>query len=147
MVNLTRLDCVLGSAGLMRRAVAEATHHAAHRSAFGRLLADQPLMQNVLADLCVESEAATVLAMRLARALDEDDRAFTRLATAVAKYWVCKADAAARRRGARSAWAGTATSRSRACRGSYRESAAQLDLGGRRQRQLPRRPARGRALA
>jgi putative acyl-CoA dehydrogenase len=91
MVNLTRFDCVLGSAALMRRAVAEATHHAAHRSAFGRLLCDQPLMRNVLADLCVESEAATVLAMRLARGLDEDDRAFTRLATAVAKYWVCKA--------------------------------------------------------
>jgi putative acyl-CoA dehydrogenase len=90
MVNLTRFDCVLGSAGLMRRAVAEATHHAAHRSAFGRLLADQPLMQNVLADLCLDSEAATVLALRLARALDEDDRGFGRLATAVAKYWVCK---------------------------------------------------------
>jgi putative acyl-CoA dehydrogenase len=90
MVNLTRFDCVLGSAGLMRRAVAEATHHAAHRSAFGRLLADQPLMQNVLADLCIESEAATLLALRLARALDEDDRVFGRLATAVAKYWVCK---------------------------------------------------------
>jgi putative acyl-CoA dehydrogenase len=90
MVNLTRFDCVLGSVGLMRRAVAEATHHAAHRSAFGRLLADQPLMQNVLADLCIESEAATLLALRLARALDEDDRVFGRLATAVAKYWVCK---------------------------------------------------------
>jgi putative acyl-CoA dehydrogenase len=90
MVNHTRLDCVLGATGLMRRAVAEATHHAAHRSAFGRLLAEQPLMQNVLADLCVESEAATVVAMRLARAYDERDRPFRRLATAVAKYWVCK---------------------------------------------------------
>ncbi|MGH3105353.1 MAG: acyl-CoA dehydrogenase family protein [Gaiellaceae bacterium] len=90
MVNLTRFDCVLGSTALMRRAVAEATHHAAHRTAFGRPLIDQPLMRNVLADLCVESEAATVLAMRLARALDEGDRAFSRLATAVAKYWVCK---------------------------------------------------------
>jgi putative acyl-CoA dehydrogenase len=91
MVNHTRLDCVLGSVGLMRRAVAEATHHAAHRSAFGRLLADQPLMRNVLADLCVESEAATVAALRVARAYDEDDRPFRRLATAVVKYWVCKA--------------------------------------------------------
>jgi putative acyl-CoA dehydrogenase len=90
MVVHTRLDCVLGSAGLMRRAVAEATHHAAHRSAFGRLLTDQPLMRNVLADLCVESEAATVTAVRLARAYDEGDVAFRRIATAVAKYWVCK---------------------------------------------------------
>jgi putative acyl-CoA dehydrogenase len=90
MVNHTRLDCVLGSTGLMRRAVAEATHHAAHRSAFGSLLVDQPLMQNVLADLCVESEAATLLGMRLARAYDERDRPFRRLATAVSKYWVCK---------------------------------------------------------
>ena len=76
--------------GLMRRAVAEATHHAAHRAAFGRLLTEQPLMQNVLADLCLDSEAATVLAMRLARAYDEQDAPFRRLATAVAKYWVCK---------------------------------------------------------
>jgi putative acyl-CoA dehydrogenase len=90
MVVHTRLDCVLGSTALMRRAVAEATHHAAHRSAFGRLLSDQPLMQNVLADLCVESEAATVTALRLARAFDEDDGPFRRLATAVAKFWVCK---------------------------------------------------------
>ncbi|HEU0335623.1 MAG TPA: isovaleryl-CoA dehydrogenase [Gaiellaceae bacterium] len=90
MVVHTRLDCVLGSTALMRRAVAEATHHAAHRVAFGRLLADQPLMQNVLADLCLEAEAATVLALRLARSFDEDDQAFRRLATAIAKYWVCK---------------------------------------------------------
>jgi putative acyl-CoA dehydrogenase len=95
MVNHTRLDCVLGSTGLMRRAVAEAMHHAAHRSAFGRRLADQPLMRNVLADLAVESEASTVLALRLARAVDEaasDDTAvaFKRLAMAVGKYHVCK---------------------------------------------------------
>ncbi|MFL5887351.1 MAG: acyl-CoA dehydrogenase family protein, partial [Thermoleophilaceae bacterium] len=95
MVNYTRLDCVLGSTGLMRRAVAEATHHAAHRAAFGRMLADQPLMQNVLADLCIESEAATVTAMRLARACDEapddpEQNAFKRLALAVSKYWICK---------------------------------------------------------
>jgi putative acyl-CoA dehydrogenase len=90
MVVHTRLDCVLGSTALMRRAVAEATHHAAHRSAFGRLLADQPLMRNVLADLCVESEAATVTALRLARAFDEAEGPFRRLATAVAKFWICK---------------------------------------------------------
>jgi putative acyl-CoA dehydrogenase len=95
MVNHTRLDCVLGSAGLVRAAVAEATHHTAHRSAFGKLLIEQPLMQNVLADLCIESEAATLTAMRLARAYDEsaqDEEAmlFKRLATAVSKYWICK---------------------------------------------------------
>jgi putative acyl-CoA dehydrogenase len=90
MVVHTRLDCVLGSTALMRRAVAEATHHAAHRAAFGRLLHDQPLMQNVLADLCLDAEAATALALRLARSFDEDDRAFRRLATAVGKYWICK---------------------------------------------------------
>jgi putative acyl-CoA dehydrogenase len=91
MVVHTRLDCVLGSAAIVRRAVAEATHHAAHRQAFGRLLAEQPLMQNVLADLCLDSEAATATALRLARAFDEGDHAFRRLATALAKYWVCKA--------------------------------------------------------
>jgi putative acyl-CoA dehydrogenase len=91
MVNHTRLDCVLGSAAGMRRAVAEATHHAAHRSAFGRRLLQQPLMENVLADLCIESEAATLLAIRLARAYEPDaDPNFRRLATAVSKYWVCK---------------------------------------------------------
>jgi len=90
MVVHTRLDCVLGSTALMRRAIAEATHHAAHRAAFGRLLSEQPLMQNVLADLCLDSEAATATAMRLARAFDEGDHAFRRLATAVAKFWVCK---------------------------------------------------------
>jgi putative acyl-CoA dehydrogenase len=89
MVNHTRLDCVLGSTGLMRAAVAQALNHTAHRAAFGKLLADQPLMQNVLADLCLDSEAATVTAMRLARAYDEDD-GFRRLGTAVSKYWICK---------------------------------------------------------
>jgi putative acyl-CoA dehydrogenase len=96
MVAHTRLDCVIGSAAGMRWAVANATWHAAHRSAFGRPLIDQPLMTNVLADLCVESEAATALAMRLARAYDEAGRGdevaghVRRLATAVGKYWVCK---------------------------------------------------------
>src|SRR3954468_11214833 len=90
MVIHTRLDCVVGSAAGMRMAVSNATWHAAHRSAFGKVLVDQPLMSNVLADLCVESEAATVMAMRLARAYDEDDTHLKRLATAVSKYWVCK---------------------------------------------------------
>jgi putative acyl-CoA dehydrogenase len=90
MVHHTRLDCVIGAAGLMRRALIEAVHHARHRQAFGRFLIDQPLMQNVLADLAIESEAATLLMMRIARATDEQDRSFARLAVAAAKYWVAK---------------------------------------------------------
>jgi len=93
MVNHTRLDCVLGSASGMRIALAQAANHAAHRSAFGRRLADQPMMQQVLADLALESEAATAVAMRLARAYDSTDpqeAKFRRIATAVSKYWVCK---------------------------------------------------------
>jgi putative acyl-CoA dehydrogenase len=91
MVNHTRLDCVLGTASQMRAAVEQATWHAAHRTAFGRLLADQPLMQNVLADLCVESEAATLTGLRLAAAYDDPAQApFRRIATAIAKYWICK---------------------------------------------------------
>jgi len=95
MVNCTRLDCMAGSAALMRQAVAQATHHAAHRAAFGRALIDQPLMQNVLADLAIESEAATALTLRVARACDNaaNDPAeahLKRLGTAIGKYWVCK---------------------------------------------------------
>jgi putative acyl-CoA dehydrogenase len=90
MVNHTRLDCTIGSTAGMRAGVANATHHCAQRSAFGKLLIEQPLMQNVLADLAVESEAATVSAMRLARAFDEGDTEFRRLATPVLKYWICK---------------------------------------------------------
>lgn len=94
MVAATRLDCVLGSASLMRRALSEAAWHAAHRSAFGSLLVDKPLMQNVLADLAVESEAATVLAVRLAAAVDRLDdpheAALRRIALPLAKFWVCK---------------------------------------------------------
>jgi putative acyl-CoA dehydrogenase len=90
MVTMTRLDCVLGSTALMRQATAQAVHHASHRSAFGSLLVEKPLMRNVLADLAVETEAATALAMRLAAAFDRDERDFRRLAVAVAKFWVCK---------------------------------------------------------
>jgi putative acyl-CoA dehydrogenase len=102
MVGHTRLDCVIGTAAGMRVAVVNAIHHATHRSAFGKKLIEQPLMRNVLADLCVESEASTALAMRLARAYDEahadadagedssDAQLFKRLATAVGKYWTCK---------------------------------------------------------
>ncbi|HVV09711.1 acyl-CoA dehydrogenase family protein [Amycolatopsis sp.] len=95
MVNNTRLDCVLGSTSLMRQGVVLATHHAAHRRAFGANLIDQPAMANVLADLVVESEAATTVAMRLAAATgDPDELPFRRLALAVTKYWVCKRGAA-----------------------------------------------------
>jgi putative acyl-CoA dehydrogenase len=95
MANYTRLDCVIGSAALMRAALVQAIHHARHRSAFGRHLADQPLMRNVLADLALESEAATVLFMRLARAFEDavsvpEERAWRRIVTPAAKYWVCK---------------------------------------------------------
>ncbi|WP_267242197.1 acyl-CoA dehydrogenase family protein [Streptomyces sp. PR69] len=93
MVAATRLDCVLGSAALMRQSVAQAVHHAAYRRAFGGLLIDKPLMRNVLADLALESEAATTLALRLAAAYDadtEEERAFLRLAVPTAKYWVTK---------------------------------------------------------
>jgi len=95
MVGHARLECLVASAGLMRQAVAQATHHAAHRATFGRPLDAHPLMQNVLADLAIESEAATAMALRLARAYDEraaDEHArrFARFATPVVKYWICK---------------------------------------------------------
>jgi putative acyl-CoA dehydrogenase len=93
MVNHTRLDCVLGSTAAMRQALVHAVHHCRHRQAFGRTLVDHPLMRAVLADLALESEAATVLALRLARAYDSaeaSERHFRRMATAVAKFWVCK---------------------------------------------------------
>ncbi len=94
MINHTRLDCVLGSAGLMRQAVVQATHHAAHRTAFGGILVDQPAMQNVLSDLALESEAATAVMLRIAHSFDSKGDAgeelFRRLATPVAKYWVTK---------------------------------------------------------
>ncbi|MET9814908.1 acyl-CoA dehydrogenase family protein [Streptomyces sp. NPDC006355] len=93
MVAATRLDCVLGSAGLMRQAVAQAVHHCTYREAFGGKLVDKPLMRNVLADLALESEAATTLALRLAAAYDDDgeqERALLRIAVPAAKYWVTK---------------------------------------------------------
>jgi putative acyl-CoA dehydrogenase len=90
MVNHTRLDCLLGSTAGMRWGLAQAVHHARHRSAFGKPLIEQPAMMNVLSDLALESEAATAAAMRVARAYDEDNGPFRRFATAVMKYWVCK---------------------------------------------------------
>jgi putative acyl-CoA dehydrogenase len=94
MVSATRMDCVLGSAGIMRKALAEASWHASHRAAFGATLADQPAMVNVLADLAVETEAATVVSMRLAASVDRPDdpheQALRRIGLALAKFWVCK---------------------------------------------------------
>jgi putative acyl-CoA dehydrogenase len=95
MVMLTRLDCMLGSAALMRMALAQALHHCRHRQAFGKPLIDQPLMRNVLADLAIEAEAALALSMRVARAIDAaplepHEAAFARVATAIGKYWICK---------------------------------------------------------
>jgi putative acyl-CoA dehydrogenase len=93
MSNFTRLDCAIGSSGLMRQALAQAIHHARHRSAFQKRLIDQPLMENVLADLALETEAATMLAMRVARSYDEDDEAaqvIRRALTPAAKFWICK---------------------------------------------------------
>ncbi|MGY0612024.1 acyl-CoA dehydrogenase family protein [Luteimonas sp. A501] len=95
MVMLTRLDCMLGSAGCMRMALAQAVHHTRHRSAFGRPLSAQPLMRNVLADIAIETEAALALSMRVARAVDAAERdpaeaAFARIATAIGKYWICR---------------------------------------------------------
>jgi putative acyl-CoA dehydrogenase len=95
MVNSTRLDCTIGSASIMRQGVAHATWHAHRRSAFGRVLDQQPLMANVLADLCIEAEAATALAIRLAATFDAaptdpGEELLQRLLTPVAKYWTCK---------------------------------------------------------
>lgn len=94
MVAMTRFDCMIGSSAGMRQALAQASHHCHHRSAFGNRLSDQPLMQNVLADLALESEAALAYTMRIARSLDnqhlEHERLLARLATPVGKYWICK---------------------------------------------------------
>ncbi len=94
MVSSTRFDCMIGSSSLMRQALTQAMHHCAHRQVSGRALAEQPLMQNVLADLSLESEAALALTLRMGRALDhpfdEAEEKFARLVTAIGKYWICK---------------------------------------------------------
>lgn len=90
MASLTRLDCAIASAALMRQALAQALHHARHRFAFGRALAQQPLMMNVLADLALESEAALLLVLRLARAVDLGETTLLRVLTPAAKFWICK---------------------------------------------------------
>jgi putative acyl-CoA dehydrogenase len=90
-INYTRLDTMMGVAGMLRRMIAEATHHARHRSVFGALLAEQPLMQSVLADLALESEAMTASCMRVARSYETDEELlFRRFGTAIMKYWICK---------------------------------------------------------
>jgi len=95
MVSLTRLDCMIGSSALMRQSLVHALHHVSHRDAFGKTLVNQPLMQNVLADLTIECAAATALTMRVAKAVDSassnnHEAALARLATAIGKYWICK---------------------------------------------------------
>ncbi|RZI42815.1 DNA alkylation response protein [Herbaspirillum sp. HC18] len=95
MVAMTRFDCMIGSSGGMRQATVQALHHCAQRAAFGKLLSEQPLMQNVLADLVIENEAALAMTMRIARALDrseqdEAEKLLVRIGTAVGKYWICK---------------------------------------------------------
>ena len=95
MVSLTRLDCMIGSSALMRQSLIHALYHVSHRDAFGKTLVNQPLMQNVLADLTIECAAATALTMRVAKAVDSASRdnheaALARLATAIGKYWICK---------------------------------------------------------
>ncbi len=102
MVSMTRFDCMVGSSGIMRQALAQAVHHTSGRAAFGANLHDQPLMQNVLADLAIESEAALAISMRIAHSLDvlqqddvdaetlEQESKFSRVATAIGKYWICK---------------------------------------------------------
>ena len=95
MITMTRLDCVLGSAGGLRAALSQATHHTAHRSAFGAKLADQPAMTAVLADLTIQSWAATSIGMRLATAVDAGESDLLRIALPVSKFWVCKSSVAA----------------------------------------------------
>ena len=147
MVALTRQDCLIGSSGIMRQALVQAIHHARHRRAFGKLLVDQPLMRNVLADLALESEAAVALSLRVARAIDASPRdareaAFARIATAIGKYFVSKRCPAF-------------VNEAQECLGGagYVEesilpvrpvaaSAAQFDLGGQREYPVSRRVAR-----
>ena len=121
MVNHTRLDCVVGSAALMRQALAQAVHHASHRRAFGKRLIDQPAMQNVLADLALESEAATALMLRLARAYDQaGDEARTGLRPhRHGRRQVLDLQTRPSNTPPRpwNAWGATATSKSRSCRG------------------------------
>lgn len=90
MANITRLDCAIASAALMRQALSQAIHHCRHRQAFGSPLAQQPLMMNLLSDLALESEAALLLVLRLARAVDENEQALLRVLTPAAKFWICK---------------------------------------------------------
>ncbi len=148
MVQHTRLDCAIGSAGIIRGAVAQALHHAAYRRAFGKPLVEQPLMQNVLADLVLESEAATALALRLARAFEADaperEAAFARLATPAVKYWLCKRAPAVVAE-AMEVLGGNGYVEESVPAADLPRDAAQFDLGRLGQRDVPRRAARGAA--
>ena len=163
MVNHTRLDCVIGAATGYRAGVVQALNHAAHRSAFGAALIDQPLMRNVLADLCVESEAATISAMRLARAYDEPppppppgrgseggpylipppsrSGGGGQRITAILKYWMCKR-APSHAVECLECLGGNGYVEESGMPRLFREEPAGIDLGGQWQRAVPRRAAR-----
>ncbi len=148
MAQYTRLDCVIAAAALMRQAVVQAIHHARHRKAFGRLLIDQPLMRNVLADLALESEAATLLMVRLARAFDlsnsdRRERAFARIATTISKYWLCKR-APSQVGEALECLGGNGYVEESILPRLYREAPSLLDMGGVRKCHLLGHPARHR---
>ena len=146
MVQLTRLDCAVASAGLMRVALAQAVHHCRHRNVFGKHLADQPMMRAVLADMALDVEAAVALVFRLSRALDRADgdareAAYARLMTPATKFWVCKLAPGFVFEAMESPW------RQRLCRGQHlaaalSRGAGQCDLGRLRQCDVPRCVAR-----
>ncbi len=145
MVNHTRLDCVLGSTAIMRQGVAQASWHTHHRSAFGARLDEQPLMTNVLADLAIESEAATLAAIRLARAFDADaadehEQLVKRLITPVVKYWTCKR-APQHAAEALECLGGVGYVEETGLPRLFRQSARQRRVGGLGQRDVPRRVA------
>ncbi len=149
MGTYTRLDCVIGSSGMMRHAVVQALHHAHHRRAFGAKLIEQPLMRSVLADLVLESEAATALALRLARAFDserQDEIALRRALTPAAKFWVCKrgCELAAE---AMEVLGGNGYTEELPSRAHGARDAGQFDLGGIGQHHVPGRAARLRQIA
>ena len=151
MVQCTRLDCVIAAAALMRQAVVQAVHHARHRRAFGKLLIEQPLMRNVLADLALESHAATLLMARLARAFDsrhsdEQERGFARIATAISKYWLSKR-APSQVGEALECLGGNGYVEESIMPKTLSRSASLFDMGGIRKCDLPGYPARPRQRA
>ena len=146
MVQLTRQDCAIASAGLMRSGLAQALHHARHRSVFQKHLADQPLMQAVLSDMALHVEASIALVMRLCRAFDRapddaSEAAYMRLLTPAIKYWVCKS-APGFLYEAMECLGGNGYVEEGILARHYREVAGQRDLGRLGQRDVPRRAAR-----